>query len=436
MSATLGAQVRSLAFWTADRVRGGKIARHLRDLALLETDPALLKQRQAERLARLLTHACQTTSYYRQFAGATGLQDFPVLQKQMIREHHDDFISSRHHPGACLVKQTSGSYGAPLAFYLTREKASRCEAEVIHYASWMHFRVGARHMHTRTRATKSPLRLWMQNQVVIDPTHPSEQWLADQRRLLRTEPIAFLVGFPSAFASLAAYCQQCGDSPEDFSLQGVITNAEPLNERDRETIETAFGCPARSRYTLNELGVVAQECLPAKQHHLNEGSFVVELLELDRDAPVAPGQPGRIVVTDLWSHAMPLIRYDVGDVAVMAERCRCGRPGPVLTRIEGRIFETVYDAQGNRLSPFAINSRLQDLENVIQFQFVQQAAGEYLLRLCVCPAFAGEDTIRSRLLPLLGDKARLTTEYVPEIPPLRSGKRAYILNEMKLPRAA
>jgi hypothetical protein len=49
------------------------------------------------------------------------------------------------------------------------------------------------------------------------------------------------------------------------------------------------------------------------------------------------------------------------------------------------------------------------------------------------PLFAGEETVRSRLLAILGSEAELAVEYVKEIPPLRSGKRAYIVNEMEAP---
>jgi len=428
---TVGARVRSLAFWTLDRVRGGKVASHLRDLALLDDDPALSEERQAERLQHLLAHACQSTAHYRQFSGAAGLSEFPVLQKRVIREHHRDFLSSLYAPESLVIKKTSGSYGTPLAFHMTREKVSRHQAEVIHYARWAGYELGVRHAQTRTRDIRGPLRLWMQNQVIINPTHLTEEWLAAQRQLLRTQPIAFMFGFPSAFAAIAAYCRAHGDTPADFALRGVITIAEPLREGARNVIEAAFGCPAYSRYTAEEFGVLGQECPSAKQHHLNRGSFVFELLNRENDAPAAPGQPGRVVVTDLWSQAMPLIRYDLGDVAVMAERCACGWEGPVLTRIEGRVFETVCDTAGNRVSPFAINSRIEDLEDIIQFQFVQHEPRRYTVRLCVLPLFAGEETVRSRLMAILGSEAELAVEYVKEIPALTSGKRAYIVNEME-----
>lgn len=429
----LGERVRGVAFWGLDWLRRGPIASHFRELELLRDDPHLMRKRQAERLQNLLAHACATTPYYRQFSGATALSDFPVLQKRTIREHYDDFLSSCYRRESLVQRKTSGSYGSPLKFYITPDKAARHQAEVIYHALWAGYRIGARNAQTRTRQVKSCLRLWMQNQLIIDPTHLTGEWLSSQRDLLRSQRIDLLVGFPSAFAAIAGYCKAAGDAPSDFSLGAVIAIAEPLRNEARNVIETTFGCPVYSRYTTEEFGVLAQECPDAKQHHLNQATFVFELLDLDDDTPVSPGQPGRVVVTDLWSQAMPLIRYDLGDVAVMQERCACGWDRPVFTDIEGRLVEVIYDTAGNRLSPFAINSRIQDLDSVIQFQFVQHAPARYSIRLHAMPSFAQEEALTKRLLDVLGGDADLTVVYVDEIPPLRSGKRPFIINEMELP---
>jgi phenylacetate-CoA ligase len=437
MRMTPGERARFVAFWALDRARGGRVRTHVRDLARLNDDPALLSERRAEQLRHLLSHACRTTAYYRQFSGADELSDFPVLQKKTIRERHADFLSSDYAPDSLIAKRTSGSYGTPLAFYFSPEKAVRHRAEVIYHTRWAGYEIGLKHAQTRTRSVKTPLYLWLQNQVIMNPTHLTEQWLAEQRHLLRTQKIKLMIGFPSAFRAIAVHCRAAGDAPEDFMLRAVIGIAEPLREEARREIETAFGCPAYSRYTTEEFGVLGQECPPAKQHHLNRASYVFELLRPDADEPAPPGQPGRVVVTDLWSHAMPLIRYDLGDMAVMAERCACGWDGPVFTQIEGRAVETVFDAVGDRVSPFAVNSAIQDLDGIIQFQFVQRAPARYTVRLVTLPSFAGEETIRNRLRPILGgEEAQLAFDYVPEIAPLPSGKRPIIVNQMQAGEAA
>ena len=73
-----------------------------------------------------------------------------------------------------------------------------------------------------------------------------------------------------------------------------------------------------SRYGTEEFGTIAVERPKDQKHVLNLSSVIVEILAIDKDVPVEPGQMGRIVVTDLFSHAMPLIRYETGDLAVLA----------------------------------------------------------------------------------------------------------------------
>lgn len=432
----LGERLRSMAFWGLDRLRGGRVAFHLHDIAQLGEDPGLLAARRAEDLEDLLSHATETTAYYRQFAGARSLQDFPVLGKRELQERQADFLSSAFERRCLTTRTTSGSYGTPLSYFLSPEKALRRQAEVIHYAKWAGYEVGMRHVQTRSTVIPSPTKLWMLNQKIVNPTRMTNEWLAEQRHLLRTEHVKLVVSFPSVLAAIASYCRTSGDAPADYGLRGIIATAEILSDDARSLIETTFGCPVLSRYTTEELGVLAQECPTAKHHHLNEASYVFELLDRDEDRPAAPGQPGRVVVTDLWSHAMPLIRYDLGDVAVMSERCSCAWEGPVFTSVEGRIIEMIYDVDGNRVSPFVINGCMRDAKHVFQFQFVQHEPVRYTMRLCASPAFEGEDMIRTRLLRILGAQAQVTFEYVEDIPPLASGKRPYVISEMKTPATA
>jgi len=423
-------RVRSLAFWTLDRFHGGRVAFHLRDIEKLDRNPGLAAEVQKERLRELLSHACETTSYYRQFSGARELSNFPILEKRTVREHHDGLLSSAYAAESLGTRTTSGSYGTPMAFRLTAEKRLRHQAEVIYYARWAGYEVGVRHVQTRSTVIPSRLKLWMLNQAIVNPTRMTEAWLAEQREMLRRERVKVIVSFPSVLQAIAAYCKSRGDGPSDYSLRGIIATAELLHEETRTLIQETFGCPALSRYTTEELGVLAQECVQGRQHHLNQACYVVEVLDGERDEPAAAGRPGRVVVTDLWSHAMPLIRYDLGDVAVLGEGCACGWEGPVLTGVEGRIVETIYDADGNRVSPFVINGVMRDIENVIQYQFVQQGRGRYCMRIVRMSGFDQEPLIRERLVRILRSEAGVGFEYVGEIPPLPSGKRPYIINEM------
>lgn len=76
---------------------------------------------------------------------------------------------------------------------------------------------------------------------------------------------------------------------------------------------------------------------------------------------------------------------------------------------------------------------MRDFETVAQFQFIQNSSGDYTIKLATLPAYRQEEVIRKRMLEILGADAQLTFKYVDEIPPIRSGKRPYILNRMSRP---
>src|SRR5207249_8327871 len=105
----------------------------------------------------------------------------------------------------------------------------------------------------------------------------------------------------------------------------------------RALIARAFGCPVFDEYGTRELGPLAHECPAHRGHHVNAESYVVEVA----------GESGEILVTDLNSRSVPLIRYRVGDVAVAGGHpCVCGRGLPLLERLAGRPPSAVRGAQG------------------------------------------------------------------------------------------
>jgi len=420
-----------LRFWGADLRHGAPIARQLAEVKRAFSDPLYAGEVVQARLQRLLRHACATTLHYRPRSGTTALSEFPVLHKRLIQEHPADFLSSAFDPSALLTVSTSGSYGAPMRFRWVGDTYTRRRAELLYFGSWVGFRVGSSFAQVTVHPGGSA-RLRELNGFLIDPSVIDATWLEAGRRLLKERRIAFIVGYPSSIKPLADYCCAMGDGPGALRVRAVVTSSEALRPEAREAITAAFGCTVVDRYGANELGVLAQECPRGRSLHLNVAGHVIELLARDRDEPVAPGEVGRVVVTDLFSHAMPLIRYDTGDLAVASsEPCSCGRKGPTLVRVEGRQVEEVRDPDGGLVNPLAISGCPRGVEGILQYQFVQQAPAGYLIRLQVLPSFHEEAVLRERFQRLLGPKAHIDVSYLESIPPLPSGKRPYIVNELK-----
>ncbi|MFO7970730.1 MAG: hypothetical protein R6U40_03160 [Desulfobacterales bacterium] len=313
---------------------------------------------------------------------------------------------------------------------MDNNKRLRRTVEVIYYNTWANYSIGMKHVLNAVGVHKSKLKLFFQNEIMVNPTKLEDDWLEKFRHSLKKRHVEFYVGYSSVIKEIAEYCLKKNDKSEDFSLKGIIATAEPLYENIRSEAEKVFGCPVLSRYAALEFGVLAQECMEGKKHHLNNAGYFIELLSLTSDKPVKRGESGRIVVTDLHSFAMPLIRYDIGDLAVKTdETCCCGRKGPVFESIEGRLVENIHDEKGGKISYVAVNDAMWSFDDIIKFQFIQKDKNNYLMKLQTKSNFSDEKKLRQRIQNILGNGIKLSVKYVDDIPPLQSGKRPYIINE-------
>src|SRR5690606_12574062 len=105
----------------------------------------------------------------------------------------------------------------------------------------------------------------------------------------------------------------------DLRPQGIVATSMMLLNHERDVIELAFAAKVTNRYGCEEVGLIAVECAEHEGMHINSPHIILEALD-GNDQPVTPGQPGKLVITDLNNYGMPLIRYRVEDVGVLSER--------------------------------------------------------------------------------------------------------------------
>ena len=431
-------RMRKEIFWIFDWFKGKSIKRHVRELDQFFSRPELAEALNKTRLDKLLKHASETTKFYKKYSSFKTLADFPVIQKKNIKDNYEGFISNAYNKRDLYTTKTSGSYGMPFVFYLTKNKYNRRLAEILYFNQKSGYQMGQPFVQVRT-SKFSKLSLFMNNCVIINPAVINDEWLEKQRQILKNKKFHFLIAWPGVLINIAHYCLKQGDTASDFSLKGIVCSAEPLSSNSRETFEKVFGCPVYDRYASQELGVIAHECKKCGSYHLNHASLFIEILSLDSNERVEPGQAGRVVVTDLFSHAMPIIRYDTGDIAVLEDKnIKCGNIKSVK-KIEGRMIETVYNTSGKIVNWGAIGDIIEKdkktIDNIIQYQFIQKSKNDYMVKLAVKGSFNNEKYIHAQFKNLLGDDARIEFKYVDAIKPLPSGKRPVIINQFYLKAA-
>lgn len=416
--------IRKMGFNLISKMSSTPVKDFLKEFKLSSEEKSELA---AKRLNEIIDIATNKTKFYGDYQT---FEEFPIISKSTLREKYKQFLVNDLNKDDAITTTTSGSSGQPMTFYLSRNKKYRQNAEVIFYNNWANIDVGDPHAYVRVTDAKSNFRLFLQNEILMNPKQLNDEWLSEQVEILNKKKLTGIVGYPSSIAAIAHKAIEEGYSSRDFSLKGIITMGETLKEEDAETMEQAFVIRPISRYSTEEFGVLATSCPRCGKFHCNDTGYIFEILGLDDDKPVEVGELGRVVVTDLFSDNMPLIRFDTGDVTVYGGESQCSfyPTGIVLESIVGRQIETVYDVDGKAVSPFAINGSLRDFHTIKQFQFIQNSLENNTLLLVVNNEFDDRDknTIINRFKEVLGKEPEM--EIVDELPALKSGKRPYIIS--------
>jgi phenylacetate-CoA ligase len=136
-----------------------------------------------------------------------------------------------------------------------------------------------------------------------------------------------------------------------------------------------------------------------------------------------------MLITDLDNYAMPFIRYEIGDIAEPAEQpCPCGRPFPLLKRIEGRTFDLVRAPNGRFVGGTFWTLLTRKFPGIIKFRVVQEKEDEIEFSLVTGHSFheSSLEKMEREIRTVCGDM-RVRFRVVKEIPVLPSGKFRFVI---------
>lgn len=404
---------------------------------------AALEALQLQRLQRLLGIASREVPYYRELFQREGLgigdfstiQDLarlPLLDKPIIRSQQE----ALKRPGARGLARfnTGGSSGAPLIFYIGRERVSHDVAAKWRATRWWDVDIGDREM----VVWGSPIEVGAQDRLrglrdalmrtrLLPAFEMSEARLDQFIAAIRAFRPRMLFGYPSALALIARHAERRGIKLDDLGIRVAFVTSERLYPHQREAIQEVFGCPVANGYGGRDAGFIAHEC-PSGRLHLTAEDILVELID-SSGAAVPVGTPGEIVVTHLATPDFPFIRYRTGDIAVMSdEGCPCGRGLPVLASVEGRSTDFVIAADGTVMHGLALIYVLREESAVENFRIIQERLDWCRVELEVNAAWdaAAADRIKAGLRRRLGLSVVVDLELHERLPAEASGKHRYV----------
>lgn len=386
--------------------------------------PDNLRRQQLRQANVLLNHAARQSRFWAgRLGGITRWEDVPLLSRADIQRAGEGLFC-RSYPkshGQTYTLSTSGSTGQPVVVRGTDVTRFFFSALAIREHLW--HKTDFKGSYAVSRMFNTPVK----------EGHVSSSWGPPVNELYKTGPCAminitddiekqakrivqfnpsYLLTYPSTLKGLLEYFNQHNVRPS--ALRGIRTIGELLQPETRRICSSVLGLKVIDAYSSQEVGYIALQCPDTDNYHVQGENLLVEVID-ENGRPCQPGQTGRVVITALHNFATPIIRYVIGDYAVVAERCSCGRGLPALKRIMGRQRNLLTSPDGSKkYFPKVGFKRFGEAGDIKQYQVIQQTLGELDVRLVVgAPLLADQEkTLRGIILEALGYEYKLNFIYI------------------------
>lgn len=422
-----GELMRRCAYDALDKAHGGKKEKLLaanKRRFLGGVSPSYMERR----LRKLLGYAREHCAFYAKTGPS--LADFPVMKKTDYVDHREELLSDEYAMRVDSLSRltTSGSTGVPFFVYANREKMEHIYSNMLTVFELNGFRLGMRRAEFRVwiegKNTISRKKSFVNNLKMYDISHMGDESLAEICARLKKERIQAIVAYSSALTALCDYIESKNVDVSGWSVEFVFSMGEALPKATEEAIEEIFGFPPVLSYGNNENGFIAANLYGGDRYIADLYNYHIEILKLDSDEPAGAGELGRIVVTDFYNKAFPMIRYDTGDTGKYVEEMDGhGRLHGYFTEIYGRRGSILFSTKGEPLSIHCFMNILLDLEDTVrQAKCIQWEKDAYEVLVNGEQGKVDEESLLASYRRYLGEDARIKVTYVEEIPNQASGK--------------
>jgi phenylacetate-CoA ligase len=415
----------------------------LRDSADWSADR--LASHQLAELQRVVSDAWQHAPAWRRLYDAAGIapdelrtlddvRRLPFVDKTIIRADLEGFSIAMD---GRTRTSTGGSTGLPFELYRDPRAFARELASKAHQYERIGWHEGDHQLVLRGLPIDTPDHMTLVPEFA-ELRCSSYHLVADTMESYRHAAFDYrpdwLRCYPSCGQLFAQFLEDTGRSFPP--LKGVLCASENLYESQKTLLARVFNTRVFSHYGHYELATLAGFCEHRDTYHVLPQYGCAELVAPDGTRVIEPGRIGEIAGTSFINRGTPLIRYRTGDFAMLdGWSCdACNRPYQIWSRIEGRLHEFIVTSAGRLISMTALNAHDDTFDEVRQFQYVQERAGE--VRLEYVPRGSWDATVDSRiaarLAPKLGTDITLRIHPVETIEVTGRGKHRFLIQKLPL----
>ncbi len=371
-----------------------------------------------QRRIKLLEAATRASFYRRRFAEiGLEIEDvksekdwecIPILTRKDVQEHAEEMICDGVERRGLGISSTGGSTGEPLRLY--RPRNIPYDAFAARMLGWWGVNMWDdscyifRHGYKGWRKIVNDLMWWPTKRVFLNAGNMSEETCEAFYRKIRKINPKLLVGYVGAVSTFADFLAK-KDMPAPSSFKAVWTTSSPLPEPLRNSMQAVFNAPVYSQYGCCECGHLAAECTCQKGMHIHSDWRHLEFVD-DSGRSVPVGEIGNVLVTDMYSLQVPLIRYALGDHGRMLScQCTCGSRLPLMDSVKGRVSDIFPMPDGSCLSGDYLTTIFDDHPNTVRGFRVHQNR-DYSIRVEYVPR--DYSTVKSALKDAFQNLTKMT----------------------------
>lgn len=369
------------------------------------------------------------------------LHKFPILTKSDIQNNYSKMINTKYN-GLSYNNQSGGSTGQPVRLKQSSEQRQYNFAATLRSNSWANSDLGnscfkfwgaPRDINNSILGRiKKIIKSKISNIYLMDTFNWNEENIVETYRLMERKKPNSIISYASALYSYVDTLEKLG-LRSNHTPSGIITSADMLYEYQREKIENYFNTKIFNRYGCREVGLIASECSAHNGMHISMDRLIVEIVD-ENNMPVPRGTIGRILITDLTNHAMPIIRYEIGDKGCLSTEtvCSCGRSFDKIEKIEGRNTDYIKTPSNKFINGAALTTVITKVPNIQQIQLIQNNIDFIEIRIKKGLNYNNED--ENKIISLLNEitfnEIKYSIVYTDRILNNISGKFRFIINNL------
>ena len=446
-----------LAFHLGERLSGLDIfTYHLFLMKSQWWDNDKIRYYQNKKLKILIMYAFCNVPYYRKvfdYCGITpeniksvdDLIKLPVLTREDIIENYEDLKPKSYKGKTRLLKTGGTSTGRPLSITMGKESFARTYASF--FRCWCNYNMGE-----RVVRYMDPIRfkhdtifslfrdtLLRHKWIIIRENEEKTDVLEKKLLQIAKYNPKYIKGRPSSLSRLAELCEK--ENFRRIRPNSIFSNGETLFLSQRDKLESIFKSEVFDLYG-GEGGIAAFECEKHNGYHLSSETGIVEIVSINDKNKLVKNKSeiGCVIGTDLNNYAMPMIRYEIGDLARYDPKsnfCDCGRGLPLIKCVEGR-YSSVINNNGRVITEKTFEGFIRSIDffkkiNIpayIQLVLIEGNILDIRVKKELCCTETILRNLKDIFISKLGKNYRVNISTVNNLIRTESDKQAFVINDV------